>query len=147
MEKYFWFIGIIFGPFFGFMLNREFRAVVERQPEWKPARRFLVLSASLLFSVPYILIGICQLLGGFDNPGFVLTPNIRNPWVALAIAVLVLTHVAAFLLLRKREIAELISRLSYVDSSPSRVRFVSQLIIVASLVMNLLAVYFGVGAR
>jgi hypothetical protein len=147
MEKYFWFLGIIMGPIFGTLVWLEFRAVVEQHHELQPARRFLSVSTGLLLSVPYFLIGGCQLLGGFSNPGFVLTPDVDNPWIALALGVVVLTHVIAFFILRNQQVAELISRLSYVNRSPSTVRLVSQLVVVVSLAVNLLAAYFGAGAR
>ncbi len=147
MEKYFWFLGIIIGPIFGTLVYLEFRAVVEKHPELQRTRRFLAVSTGLLLSVPYVLIGSCQIMGGISNPGFVLTPDVHNPWVALALGVVFLTHVIAFFVLSNRQIAELISHLSYVDRSPSSVRLVSQFLVAFSLAVNLLAAYFGVGIR
>jgi hypothetical protein len=147
LSQYFWFLGIVMGPIWAVMVHLEFREVIEKYRELQPARRFLTISAGLLMSVPYVLFGVIQVLGGIRNPGFVLTSDIQNPWVVLALTVLVLTFIAALFVFRNWQVAELISRLQYVDTTPNRVRNWSQVIIVVMLVANLTSAYYNVGAQ
>lgn len=147
MTQYFWFLGIVMGPIWAMMVHLEFREVVEKHPELQPARRFLTISAGLLMSVPYVLFGVIQMVGGIQNPGYVMTNDIENPWVVLALAVLVLTFIAALFVFRNWQVAELISRLQYVNTTPARVRIWAQVIIVVMLLANLTSAYFNIGAK
>lgn len=145
--QYFWLLGIVVGPVFATLVHFEFQSVVDKNPELQPARRFRVISAGLLLSIPYVLLYICQLLGGSANPGFVLTSNIQNKWVLLALVVVVLTHIAALYVFRNWQVAELISRLQYVRGSKQSVRFWAQIIVLGCLIANLSAAYLNLGAK
>ena len=89
---YVWVIGAALGVVLTLVVRSRFAPLLRNEPRHQEAVRRFVSIFGVLFTVPAVLLGIIQVLGGYDDPIYA-APNLGAPYAFAGWLVCVLNYV------------------------------------------------------
>jgi hypothetical protein len=87
--KYFWLLAVLVGLLNFAIMRGRVEALAIKRPELKHETRQVLIGYLLALTVPFFLLGILQLAGGYESPFFIFQENLNNPFVIASITVMV----------------------------------------------------------
>ncbi len=93
--KYIWFIFGLFAAFGLLFLPFRISRLAAQYPTEKEDIRKTLLITSIYYLVPYFVLGIIQLLGGFDTAFYIFFVPLTNTFALAAVAFMVIYYMIA----------------------------------------------------
>lgn len=90
--KYFWFIGAIVGLINTSISWLRINPVLIKKPELRADAQKLFFGLFFILVLPFIVLGILQLLGGFNNMFYIFSRDFNNLYLISSWASLALTY-------------------------------------------------------
>lgn len=82
--KYFWLIAVLVGVVNHVIIRSRVQKLVENQPDLEQDAPTVLNGYLLFMTVPFLLVGMVQLIGGFESPMFLYDRNLGNPFALIA---------------------------------------------------------------
>lgn len=89
--KYFWFLAPIIAVLNFIPTRARINSVVRLHPELASGANGILFGYFMFLSVPFILLGVIQLAGGYETPFFIYTAPWNDPFVLASLGVIILT--------------------------------------------------------
>ena len=132
--KYFFFIAVLFGIINGVILKSKTTQFINENPQYKEESNNVFIGYTLSLSVPFLILGMIQILGNFDSPFYIFSRNISNIFVLLSWLTLICSWALLFYWTFFKEGAKILIRYNiFGGSKPSSEVFVKFYVILMLL--------------
>ena len=82
--KYFWFLVILIGAANAWFIQRRARPLIEQSPALQIDANKVSVTLILLIGIPSAMLGIIQLVAGYDSPLYIFDDDLSNPYLLAA---------------------------------------------------------------
>ena len=82
--KYFWFLIILVGAANAWFIQRRARPLIEQSPALQVDANKVSITLVLLIGIPSAMLGIIQLIAGYESPLFIFDDDLSNPYLLAA---------------------------------------------------------------
>jgi hypothetical protein len=82
--KYFWFLIILVGAANAWFIQRRARPLIEQSPALQIDANKVSITLILLIGTPSALLGIIQLVAGYESPFYIFDDDLSNPYLLTA---------------------------------------------------------------
>jgi len=82
--KYFWFLIILVGAANAWFIQRRARPLIEQSPALQIDANKVSITLVLMIGIPSAMLGIIQLMAGYESPFFIFDDDLGNPYLLAA---------------------------------------------------------------
>lgn len=82
--KYFWFLIILVGAANAWFIQRRARPLIEQSPALQIDANKVSITLILLIGIPSAMLGIIQLVAGYESPFYIFDDDLGNPYLLAA---------------------------------------------------------------
>ena len=86
--KYFWFLIILVGAANAWFIQRRARPLIEQSPALQIDANKVSITLVLMIGIPSAMLGIIQLMAGYESPFFIFDDDLGNPYLLAAWSVM-----------------------------------------------------------
>ncbi len=82
--KYFWFLIILVGAANAWFIQKRARPLIEQSPALQIDANKVSITLILLIGIPSAMLGIIQLVAGYESPFYIFDDDLSNPYLLSA---------------------------------------------------------------
>jgi hypothetical protein len=82
--KFFWFWVMLIGPANAWFIQKRARPLIEESPALQADANKVSITLILLIGIPSAMLGIIQLMAGYESPFFIFDDDLNNPYLLAA---------------------------------------------------------------
>ena len=87
--KFFWFGIMLIGPINAWFIQKRARPLIEELPALQADANKVSMTLILMIGIPSAMLGIIQLLAGYESPFYIFDDDLTNPYLLAAWIILV----------------------------------------------------------
>ncbi|MBL4796314.1 MAG: hypothetical protein JKY50_02750 [Oleispira sp.] len=87
--KFFWFGIMLIGPANAWFIQKRARPLIEESPALQADANKVSMTLILMIGIPSAMLGIIQLLAGYESPFYIFDDDLTNPYLLAAWIILV----------------------------------------------------------
>lgn len=87
--KFFWFGIMLIGPANAWVIQKRARPLIEESPALQADANKVSMTLILMIGIPSAMLGIIQLLAGYESPFYIFDDDLTNPYLLAAWIILV----------------------------------------------------------
>lgn len=87
--KFFWFGIMLIGPANAWFIQKRARPLIEATPALQADANKVSMTLILMIGIPSAMLGIIQLMAGYESPLFIFDDDLTNPYLLAAWIILV----------------------------------------------------------